>query len=612
MHLPGVPMIRLLCFLIFLFLTPPIIAAGEQPGATPLPSRIVSIRHINSLLLEAQDLVTGPDRMKEKSEYALTLAKKEHYRRGIIHATYNIGLACFYQSNFRQSYYILDTLLKCMEKDSVNVNKVIDYRLIKSKIYSLIAIVFQGSDDYKTSMKYYFMALKLIEKTGPDYDIALIYKGLGGLNMNAGNIRKASEYFEKAIALSKKSVDQKIQFDIYQEQYDYYKKRKEYGDALDCGMKQLEISKHSKTPYLMVIAHKNLGEVYFYLGENALSSVYLKEIVETGENQQFPNILSECYTILSRLSLREEAYDRSRRYAAEALRQADKTGSLSLKVDALLDLANGYEKTGDLPAAIRILRQHLLYKDSLIEKNNTQKVLEIQSRFDLDKVLNEKKLIENRLTINMLENSRKNYLLDGAFIIILLLGVLSFTLIRRYKFEKQVNDQLKKQQGVIWEQKRMIQEEKETRLQMELEHKNRELVTRAMILTQENEDKIKLIKELKSIQEKLSTTGNENAPLMDEQIRNLRTNISSASWEDFRMYFENVYSGFYQNLQKICPDLTPNEKKLCALLKLNLSTKEIATISSREVRSIESSRMRLRKKLQLTLETNLVTFLSQF
>jgi DNA-binding CsgD family transcriptional regulator len=171
---------------------------------------------------------------------------------------------------------------------------------------------------------------------------------------------------------------------------------------------------------------------------------------------------------------------------------------------------------------------------------------------------------------------------------------------------------LTKQQGVIWDQERIIQEEKEARLRMELEHKNRELVTRAMILTQENEDKIKLIKELKTIQEKLSATGNENALLVEEQIRNLRTNISSASWEDFRMYFENVYSGFYQNLEKAYPDLTPNEKKLCALLKLNLTTKEIATITSREVRSIESSRIRLRKKLQLTMETNLVTFLSQF
>ncbi|MCK9204862.1 MAG: hypothetical protein M0P58_10585 [Bacteroidales bacterium] len=598
--------------LIFLFLILPFFAIGQQPGVTPAYSKKVSVRQLDSLLLEAQDLDSGPDRMKQRSEYALTLAKNEHYRRGIFHATYNIALACFYQSNFRQSYYILDTLLTSMERDSVNVNKVINYRLTKSKIYSLMAIVFQESGDYKTSMNYYFMALKLIEKTGPDYDIALIYKGLGGLNMNAGNIRKAGEYFEKAIVLIKKSADQKIQFDIYQEQYDYYKKRKEYAGALDYGMKQLEISKHAKTPYMMVIAYENLGEVYFYLGENAISSIYLKKIVESDENKQFPNILSECYAILSRLSLREGSYDKSKKYAAEALRQAEKTGRLSLKVDALLDLANSYEKTGDAMAAIRILRQYLSFRDSLIEKNNTQKVLEIQSRFDLDQVLNEKKLIENRLTIKMLENSGKNYMLAGASIIILLLGALSIILIRKYKFEKKVNAQLTKQQGVIWDQERIIQEEKEARLRMELEHKNRELVTRAMILTQENEDKIKLIKELKTIQEKLSATGNENALLVEEQIRNLRTNISSASWEDFRMYFENVYSGFYQNLEKAYPDLTPNEKKLCALLKLNLTTKEIATITSREVRSIESSRIRLRKKLQLTMETNLVTFLSQF
>ncbi|HNW74951.1 MAG TPA: hypothetical protein PKN44_15080 [Bacteroidales bacterium] len=594
--------------LIFLLILPGLTRPEEiNPGKRSFP-----IRDIDSLLVEAGNLDSGPARMLELSEYSLTLAREMKYPRGILHATYNIALAYYYQSNFRQSFYILDTMLTRMQKDSLQVAKIVDYPLTKSKIYSLIAIVFQESGDFKTSMNYYFSALKIIEKTGPDYDIALIYKGLGGLNMSAGNLRKANEYFEKAIALSKRSNDRKIQFDIYQEQYDYYQKKKRYSEALESVLRQMEISKNTTTPYMKVIAKKNLGQIYFYLGEYNLAEVSLKEIVGQQENQQFPNVLSECYSILSRLSLKLGERQKAIEYARKGFDLANETGLLAQKTEALLVLADGYEKSGNYPAAVTFFRKYVESKDSLSQVNNTQKVLEIQSRFDLDQVLHEKKMLENQLTINRLKNFRKNYFLIGATFLILLLGAISFTLVRKNRFEKKVNQQLKEQQGVIRDQEKIIQEEKESRLKLELEHKNRELASRAMIMTQENEGKIKLIKALRAVQEELSRVNNENASAVDEMIRNLKININHDSWEDFRLYFENVYSGFYQNLEKACPNLTPNEKKLCALLKLNLNTKEIAAITSREIRSIESSRIRLRKKLQLSADTHLVTFLSQF
>lgn len=485
------------------------------------------------------------------------------------------------------------------------------HRVTRSKIYTLMAVIFQDLNDYKTSMQYYLKALEIIDKTGPDYDIGLIYKGLGGLNLKVGNQLKAEEYFQKAIELGNKSGDQKIKFDILHEQYEHAKNNKDYPHALETGTKLLVMAKTSGNAYMTAIALKNLGEIYYLLEEFGLSEVYLKTVTDSLAYRQFPNVLSECYTILSRLSYRLSQYSQAELYAEKALQLAELTSMLYLKSSALLELANSQEALGMYAHAAQNLRRHLMYVDSLNSIENSTQVLQLQSKVDLDKVLSEKKLVENQLKIEMLESSRKTFLLFGSVLLLLSMGWLTFILIRKYRFEKEVNKTLERQQRVIREQELIIQKEKEAQLQMELEHKNRELITRAMTLTKIQEEKIKLIENLKEISGKLSITQNENATLIESQIRYLQNNIDKDVWSDFKMYFENVYSDFYVNLSAIHPNLSINERKLCALLTLNLSTKEIAAINAREVRSIESARNRLRKKMGLSPEINLSSYLSQ-
>jgi len=82
-----------------------------------------------------------------------------------------------------------------------------------------------------------------------------------------------------------------------------------------------------------------------------------------------------------------------------------------------------------------------------------------------------------------------------------------------------------------------------------------------------------------------------------------------ADWEHFAVHFDKVHNDFFIALKKQHPNLTPNELKLCAYLRMNLSTKEMARLMNISVRGVEISRYRLRKKLQLSTETNLFTYL---
>lgn len=82
------------------------------------------------------------------------------------------------------------------------------------------------------------------------------------------------------------------------------------------------------------------------------------------------------------------------------------------------------------------------------------------------------------------------------------------------------------------------------------------------------------------------------------------------NWNEFGMYFKRVDNGFFGKLEQRFPDLTPNEKRLCALIRLNLDSKEIAAMTSRTFRSVNTAKTRLKKKLGVGADTSLYVFLS--
>ena len=80
-------------------------------------------------------------------------------------------------------------------------------------------------------------------------------------------------------------------------------------------------------------------------------------------------------------------------------------------------------------------------------------------------------------------------------------------------------------------------------------------------------------------------------------------------WEQFAVHFDLVHANFLSNLKEKYLNLSPNDLKLCAYLKLNLSSKEIAQLLNITSRAVEVGRYRLRKKLNLKPEVNLFNFL---
>lgn len=110
----------------------------------------------------------------------------------------------------------------------------------------------------------------------------------------------------------------------------------------------------------------------------------------------------------------------------------------------------------------------------------------------------------------------------------------------------------------------------------------------------------------------LSNINPENRKLVNDVIREIEMDSSMDSWKEFELRFQNVHTDFYKNLSRDYPDLTSSELRICAFLKLNMSTKDISAITYQSGSSIKVARWRIRQKFGLDKEASLVSFLSQY
>jgi DNA-binding NarL/FixJ family response regulator len=206
------------------------------------------------------------------------------------------------------------------------------------------------------------------------------------------------------------------------------------------------------------------------------------------------------------------------------------------------------------------------------------------------------------------------------FLGLVLLFLVSRLQRRRYKTkaqkmeeDKQLELAIKQQRLIEVEQQkeRELQQLKEEKMQTELEHVNNLLAASTMNLAVKNE----FIESIKEELEKVKQGGRkvETKRALEKIVKEIDITLRlQEDWEQFEYHFDKVHGDFLTRLRQEFPDLSPNEQKLCALLRLNLNTKEIANMLSISQRGVEVARYRLRKKLDLEKGQNLSKFILEY
>ncbi|MBW8243983.1 Two component regulator three Y domain-containing protein [Muricauda oceani] len=188
------------------------------------------------------------------------------------------------------------------------------------------------------------------------------------------------------------------------------------------------------------------------------------------------------------------------------------------------------------------------------------------------------------------------------------LGFLAIYLVRRYNRKKLERKHRELEERLHHEQQERLDKMEKEELAKEVKQKQNELASTTLNIARKNEMILELKNMLVMNKDKFS-----NSQRYRSFIKKLNSSIEDTEdWRRFEVNFKELHEDFFERLLKSYPSLTPKDLKLCAYLKMNLSTKEIAPLMGITVRGVEIHRYRLRKKLDMDSSDNLSNFLITF
>jgi DNA-binding CsgD family transcriptional regulator len=190
----------------------------------------------------------------------------------------------------------------------------------------------------------------------------------------------------------------------------------------------------------------------------------------------------------------------------------------------------------------------------------------------------------------------------GICAVLVVIAVRAYNRRKFTRKQKELEEQMYKEQ-----QERLATLEKE-KLAKEVRLKQNELASTTLNIAKKNEMILELKNMLLMNKDKFS-----NSQRYRSFIKKLNNSIQDTEdWKRFEVNFKELHEDFFERLLKEYPSLTPKDLKLCAYLKMNLSSKEIAPLMAISIRGVEIHRYRLRKKLKMDSSENLSNFLITF
>ncbi len=456
----------------------------------------------------------------------------------------------------------------------------------------------QGFSELALAQYIRYLGIQKTERNEKGIATALI--NIGAISVNMYNFEKAKDNFKEALATFKK-----LEGKPGKKKYDF--ELTTIYNNLGIACQNLKEQKQSEAYYQTGIdlARKTTGHSSILANLlNNLASLYLdqKKVDEAFKpiNEALDirvligdkNGQAQSYRMLAVYFIAKKNTAKALEYLYKGYDLARAIGNNSLQSFLTEKLYLEYEKMGKPDSA---LKYHIVFKSLEDEMNNDETQREL-TRIELTTEFKEKEQLRD-----LEQKKRENrYLMVGLSLVVLLaivglLFLLSQNRLKRMRLEKDIADLASKN----------LELEKQA-LEKELELRNKELTTNVMYLVQKNEYLTDIAEQIISIKKFLP---DDNSHVIDRLISDLKSNKDDRIWKEFEKRFQEVHQDFYSRLNERFPDLTPNEKKLAAFLRLNMTTKDISAITFQLPDSIKTARSRLRKKLGLSQEANIIAFL---
>lgn len=393
---------------------------------------------------------------------------------------------------------------------------------------------------------------------------------------------KSFEYFKKALELSKKL---KIEKNISRTLSNYglaYLEKENYETALTYFRQAIASYKKEYNKEGTMEFYSNMGVAFIYAEKYDSATYYLDKSLLLAKETPGLDDDAERLMYLGVFNQEIGKNDKALSYLMDAFKLINDLSSFRSKILVCEGLADAYEGTGQYKEAHDFRNKEKLYRDSLRIVSLEESSLSYKYKSELDE-------LKNRNRIQQIEKDKESerfqfWVVIGILAIILLTGFVIFLVFRHRSNQKRL---------FLLNEKEKLEKNQVT---LELEANEREVAAKSMFLLEKDNLINNISDKLRATLPKLE---GESYTVVNGLISELHFSINNKRWDEFELRFNKVHPKFIHNLEKKHPKLSNNERKLCAFLLMNMSSKDISSITGQTVHSINIARSRLRNKLDL-------------
>ncbi|MEM9326482.1 MAG: hypothetical protein AAGA85_12535 [Bacteroidota bacterium] len=451
----------------------------------------------------------------------------------------------------------------------------------------VIGVAYWAMADYDDASNYLFSAVRQYQAAGDELGEANALMNLGLVSAGLEQYRRAlGQYFEALSIFERVGAESRVAT-TFTKIGSAYSMLRRYDSA--AWYLQEAHERHSKASF-----DYGIGEVLNRKGVLAAlqddyeqASKLFHESIFIGLDVNDQHGLAKNYADLSMTYIQMDRLVDAQSLLHLGVDIAQEIGVNKWLEQMFLGLRQVYELRGDYKQSLYYYDQYVKLKDSLQD----QQVINNLVRFETElATMNQAQMLAEKE-----QEVVTNRLIAGvAVLCTIVIVLLAYILIVRTRIAAR-------------ERERRGVEERE-RLNQELEYRNKELASYALNLAQKNQI-------FEDLQQEIQTVKKEPGATTLPKINNLERLVTKKDqvdrdWDDFKLRFQHIHEGFFDRLLELNPQLTSNELRLIALVKLNFTLKEIGNILGISPQSVKTARYRLKKKLNLDPENTLNEFLN--
>ncbi|MCK8521301.1 tetratricopeptide repeat protein [Aquimarina sp. D1M17] len=513
-------------------------------------------------------------------------------------------------NNIGFEYWIVDANKSIQYgSQALQLSEQLNYKDGEAKANRVIGVAYWAQGNLNMALQYLNISYKVYEDLDDKTGVANTRLNIGMVYADLKEYEKAKYHYERAIneftGLGLKgriaTTFTKIGTMLIEQHKDE--------DAVRYLTDALQMHTDNNFTYGIAEAHNKLGMLYAHKNEIEQAYYHIKKSMELGRQVSDTDGLTNNLILHGKILRLSDRFDEAASELNKGLRLAQENGLKKYELLAYEELKELKKQQGKPEEVYQYYDKYITLRDSLFNLEKSKQVAYLEFENELEK---RDKALQS-LQVQEKKDRLIQYLLLLGTITMAIAGIFIYVISRQ---RVQKNRQLiEKDQELLASAYELSQKNlenaqlKEQELKQQLDFQNKELSAYTLNFIKKNEIVQQIQKTIQSIKKAPSVEKNK---LITDLNKIVRKNVSiDKDWEDFSRFFEDAHQGFYTKLKSRHPDLSSNDLKICSLIRLNLNVKEMAGILGISPDSARTARYRLRKKMKLAPDQEILSYLIQ-